>query len=388
MPHEIALREAEAVTRGPQHHFFGYYDKTPWDATGRYLLGIQTTFIDRPPKPGEAAVLGRIDTQSGNLWIPFAQTRAWNWQQGSMLHWLGTAPDRALIHNDLRGGRLVAVARDLFTGREREYPLPVYNVSRDGAQAVSLNFARVARTRPGYGYLGAADPTERDLCPDDDGIYWMDLADGENRLIVSLAQIAAVQPDETMDGAEHWFNHLLFNPSGSRFIFLHRWKSPDGKTWRTRLFTAKSDGSEIRCLNPHGMTSHFDWRGDRHVLAWAHEPSVGNRFFLYEDGSGARETVGEGVLTADGHCSYSPDGSWILNDAYPDKDGYRTLMLFDPAANRRVDIGRFFAPKNLQGEIRCDLHPRWSRDGAKVCIDSAHEGARQMYVLDVSDLAR
>ncbi len=388
MPQENAYREAHAVTRGPHCHFFGYYDKTPWDETGRYLLGIQTTFMDRPPRPGETAVLGRIDTQSGNLWIPFAQTRAWNWQQGTMLHWLGHTPDRALIHNDLRNGRLVSTARDLFTGEEREYPLPVYNVSRDGAQAVSLNFARVARTRPGYGYLGADDPTEGGLCPDDDGVYWMDLNTGEHRLILSLAQIAAIQPEESMRGAEHWFNHLLFNPSGTRFIFLHRWKNKERNAWRTRLFTAKPDGTEIRPLNLHGMTSHFDWRGDAHVLAWAHEPSIGNRFFLYEDLSDAKEVVGEGVLTADGHCSYSPDGRWILNDAYPGRDSRRALMLFDPAENRRIDIGRFLAPKALQGEIRCDLHPRWSRDGRKVCIDSAHEGARQMYVLDVGDLTR
>jgi hypothetical protein len=26
-----------AVTSGPWHHSFGYYDKTPWDSTGRYL---------------------------------------------------------------------------------------------------------------------------------------------------------------------------------------------------------------------------------------------------------------------------------------------------------------------------------------------------------------
>ena len=30
-----------AATRGPKHHFFGYYDKTCWDGSGRFraLLG-------------------------------------------------------------------------------------------------------------------------------------------------------------------------------------------------------------------------------------------------------------------------------------------------------------------------------------------------------------
>ena len=29
---------ARAVTKGPKHHWFGYYDKSPWSADGRYLL--------------------------------------------------------------------------------------------------------------------------------------------------------------------------------------------------------------------------------------------------------------------------------------------------------------------------------------------------------------
>ena len=47
--------------------------------------------------------------------------------------------------------------------------------------------------------------------------------------------------------------------------------------------------------------------------------------------------------------------------------------------------GHYATPK-LSKENRCDLHPRWSRDGRQVCIDSVHEHQRQMYVLDVSGI--
>ncbi len=374
-----------AVTAGPEFHFFGYYDKFPWDLSGRYLLGLETTFMDRPPRPDDVAVVGMIDPEEGNRWQPLTETHAWNWQQGAMLRWLPTAPDRSIIYNDCEEGRFISVILDVHTGERRTLPIPVYAVSRDGKSAVTLNFTRVQRTRPGYGYAGPADPYEKQLCPDGDGIYRMDLTTGAHRLIVSLAQIAGIRHDPSMDGAEHWFNHLLFNTDDTRFLFLHRWRRPEGG-WRTRLFTANPDGSELFCVADHEMVSHFDWRNPYQILAWARQRGIGDRYFLFTDRTDDQEVIGEEVLTCDGHCSYSPDGRWILTDTYPDQERLRTLLLYCPEENRRVDLGRFHSSELFKDEIRCDLHPRWSRDGRQICFDSIHEGARQIYVMDVAGI--
>jgi hypothetical protein len=376
---------AAAVTRGPKHHFFGYYDKQQWDASGRYLLCQEVSFMDRPPRADETITVGMVDLKEGNRWHPISQTTAWCWQQGTMLQWLGSAPDRLIIHNDRAEDRFIAVIRDVRSGESRKLPRAIYAVSPDGRQAVCLNFSRVQRTRPGYGYAGLPDPWANEAHPKDDGIFWMDLETGQNRLIVSLDQIAAIKHDETMEEAEHWFNHLLFNPDGSRFIFLHRWRKEKGGWW-TRMFTAAPDGTDLHLVADHGMVSHFIWRDPTHILAWSREPKTGNRYHLYTDRSDEVRVVGEGILTQDGHCSYSPHRRWILTDTYPDRDRFRTLLLYNPEGRRRVDIGRFFSPRELDGEIRCDLHPRWSRDGKQVCIDSVHEVSRQVYVLDVGPI--
>ena len=63
-----------AVTTGPGHYFFGYYDKCPWDLTGRYLLSLQVKFKDRPPRPGDQARIGVVDLCAGDKWIPIAET--------------------------------------------------------------------------------------------------------------------------------------------------------------------------------------------------------------------------------------------------------------------------------------------------------------------------
>jgi len=371
------------VTLGPKHHFFGYYDKSPWDSTGRYMLGMEVGFVDRPPTPEDEVVIGLIDLEEGARWNPVAKTRAWCWQQGCMLQWMPSAPEE-IIYNDREGGRFVSRVLDVRTGRSRTLPLPIYALSPDGSYALTLNFSRVARTRPGYGYVGVPDPYEGEPAPEGDGIWWMDLRTGEHKLIISLAEVASLGHDPTMDDTEHWFNHIQVNTDGTRFLFLHRWKRPDGGWW-TRMFTARPDGSELYCVADHGMVSHFDWRDQSHILAWATQRDVGDRFFLFEDLTGRREVVGEGVLTENGHCSYSPDRRWILTDTYPDHDSMRHLLLFRLEDGKLLEVGKFFSPPELRGEIRCDLHPRWSRDGREVCIDSAHEGHRQMYVVEVGE---
>jgi hypothetical protein len=373
------------LTSGPKAHWFAYYDKHQFDPSDRYVLGMEVGFEDRAPGLEDASVLGMVDLRDADKWIPFAESTAWCWQQGCMLQWLpGT--DAEVIYNAREGDHYISVIQNVFTGEKRALPKPVYAVSPDGKTAVGLNFARVNDTRPGYGYAGIPDAGASERYPDNDGIYALDLVTGESRLIITLAQVATAYADETTDDGKHWFNHLLFNTDGSRFIFLHRWHRPDGKGRYTHGFTARPDGGDIFRFNGHGMVSHFIWRDPQHLLAWSHEPDSGNKFHVYKDKTDEVTVVGEGTLTTDGHCTYSPCGKWILSDTYPDQENMQTLMLYRVADGKRIDLGRFFQEKPQDIQLRCDLHPRWSRDGNYICIDSKCSGQRQMYLLDVAEI--
>jgi hypothetical protein len=379
---------ARAVTKGPKHHFFGYYDKTPWDKTGRYLLAMEIDFIDRQPKRGEPLTLGMVDLKDDNRYIPFDKTHAWCWQQGTMLQWLGSAPDREVIYNSVADDAYVTIIRDVHSGKTRTLPRPIYAVSPDGKQAVSLDFDRLNRLRPGYGYYALDEKRADELAPKEGGIYHLDLTTGKHRLIIPIEWAANNKPDARMTPAHHhWFNHLLFNPSGTHFIFLHRWRLLD-RGWQTRLYVATADGKERRLVWDDGMVSHFDWRNDTSILAWARTKKHGDRFHIYDLKSDTQTVFSGEVLTRDGHCSYSPDRKWVLNDTYPDAKRLQALMLVRAKDGRRFDIGQFHLPEKLTGPFRCDLHPRWNRDGAQVCIDSGHEATRQVYVVDVSEYVR
>jgi len=384
-----SLPPMRAITRGPGYHWFGYYDKLQFDAAGRQVLGMQVDFEHRSPKPDDIIRLGVIDIAGGDRWKEIGISRAWNWQQGSMLQWLPGSKTE-VIWNDRDADRFVSRILNVRTGKTRTIAAPVYAISPDGKTAVAPDFRRLNDCRPGYGYAGIPDPNAGVPAPDDAGIWKVDLRSGRRQLLISFAQVAAIpNPQNDMAGAKHWFNHLLFSPDGSRFIFLHRWRKPGTSGFVTRLVTANPQGKDLYVTDPYGKTSHFIWRDNEHILAWSWHPSDGDRFYLYRDRTERVEVIGRDVMTQNGHCSYLPGNRWILCDTYPDKQQRNQHpYLFHVADGKRYPLGHFHCPPEYAGEWRCDAHPRFSLDGKKVVIDSPHGGnGRQMYLIDISSIA-
>ena len=386
----VAGREfapTRVITRGPGYHWFGYYDKLQFDPSSRYVLGMRVGFEHRSPTGDDVIQVGMVDLQNGDRWIELGESRAWCWQQGCMLQWLPGSKTRVLW-NDRQGGRFVCHLLDVQTRQRTTIPHPVYAVCPDGKSAVSVDFHRIADVRPGYGYAGLEDPYADDLAPQDSGVFHIDLETGSARLIISLAEIArrGPIPNEQL-GMKHYFNHLLFNPDGSRFIALHRWRYPNGRRL-TRLITARPDGSALRIVIPNGYASHFIWRDPQHILAqsreWLGEAKWNN--FLFQDREGGRvEAVGHGVLDPSGHLSYLPGNAWILNDTYPHgAERMQTPHLYHLQTDRRIDLGNFHLPAIYTGEWRVDTHPRFSPDSRYVCIDApVGDQGRQLHLIDI-----
>jgi hypothetical protein len=373
----LTMGQTAAVTKSPSCHFFGYYGINPWNLSETRLVGLEVDIQYRPPGPADRAKIGEIEAESRGF-ARIAETGAWNFQQGCMLHWLN---DDEMIYNDREGDRFISRILDIESGDSRQMHLPVSAVSSDGRSALSLNFSRIHSTRPGYGYPGGSGANLGGAHPGDDGVFFMDLETGESHLAVSMDRVFGFdEHGQQIGDAVMWFNHTLFNPSGKRFIFLSRY--PPGSSRNSALFTSDPDGSDLRCLIDYGLVSHFDWMDDRRLLVWADIQDEGPAFYLVEDDTGDYRKIGEGILTRDGHCSFSPDREWVLTDTYPNDKGFRKLMAFHLNSGNVVPLGNFYSDPELTGEIRCDLHPRWSRDGSRICFDSTHEKNRQIYVLD------
>ncbi len=406
---------------GSAHHFFGYYNKTAWDRSNRRVLALQVPMMDARLHPELEAEVGFFDTQAGDRFHVVDTTLAWNWQMGNQLQWLDGLPETQIIYNIRQadsngvypgfGSRI----RDIDTGVYRDLPLPIYVVAPNGQYGLCVDYRRLYITHETIGYSEKGGPFEVPKCPSDDGIYHMDLLSGEYRLLVSYKALSEFEPRQSMQKAIHWVSHIEINPASSRILFLHRWteRVEDETCFLHRLITINPDGTDMRLLecsdhplpqlaenfDPNAVgtfdyekseyqISHPLWCDDARIVVWGpHGGSI--HYHLYHDSKeGAVSVIGKNILSENGHMSFSPTNKrWLLSDTYPDDSTHeRILFLFDVIENKKIDIGSFYADPGLKKENRCDLHPRWNRDGTKVCIDSVHEHQRQMYEIDVSSI--
>jgi hypothetical protein len=384
---EKTLPPVRMITKGPKHHWFGYYDKFEFDPTDRYVLGMEVDFEHRQPTPEEQISVGTVDLKDGDRWIELGRTKAWCWQQGCMLQWIPSSQSE-VIWNDRENGQYVSRILDVKTQKVRTLPSPVYALTPDGKTGLSVDFSRLNDVRPGYGYVGIPDPNFKELATDKSGVFRVDLATGKQHMLFSVAEIVHRGPAlVTMKDAKHYFIHLLANPYAPRFIFLHRWIGPQGTG--TRMFTAALDGTDIRLIDANGFTSHFIWRDATHILAFSNQRSHGTRFYLFEDAdNGKIEPVGPNKMTEDGHETYLPNKDWILCDTYPSgNERMQNPYLYHVPSNRRISLGLFHSPPAYHDAWRCDTHPRQSRDGRMVVIDSpdARTG-RQLHLIDISSI--
>jgi hypothetical protein len=373
------LPPVRAVTRGPKFHWFGYYDKFQLDPGGRYLLCMEVGFEHRLPESGDAVKIGMVDLADGDKWIELGESRAWSWQQGCMLQWR-PGSDREVVWNDRDGDRFVSRVLDVRTRKLRTLPRPVGHLSPDGKLALCEDYSRIWNFRAGYGYAGLPDRYAAQSAPAEIGVWRMDLETGESRLLVSVADLVKIPyPGQSPDD-KHYINHLSWSPDGKRFLMFNRWS---GRGQPTRVFTMNAAGSDLRLLSATGA-SHWTWRDSEHVVFWETRRSGAYRLYQ-DDGSGEPK---ETLWTApNGHQTYLPGrkNEWLVTDTYP-QGGKReqVLYLYHLPTGRFVLLGRFSLPPEYRGEWRCDLHPRLSRDGRQVIIDSPHAGnGRQQYLIEL-----
>jgi hypothetical protein len=377
------ISDPVAITSGPYEHLFAsYYGINSWSADQRYVTVLQTPIKYRLPTENDSATLGLVDLQT-NEFIPLGETRAWNFQQGCMAHWLGTHPNSRIIYNDFIDGKFVSIILDVHTKEKiKTIPYPVAAVSPNGKEAVSINFSRIRTTRKSYGYGGNGQDAKLDTqFPKDDGLFLVDLESGKAELLVSIQDVKSQVPAVPDEGIGY-FNHVLFSRDGGNIFWLSR-AIPKRNT---TSFTVNRDGTNLQRCFPDGWGgSHFDWLSENELMITGKYNAKADAHILFTIGEQNYKRLGNGLLDYDGHGTFSPDKKWMVTDTYPSKGlNEQKLYLMDMKTEAVLPLGRFIHPLEFRKngkDAQCDLHPRWSPNGDMIGINSVTTGERQVYIL-------
>lgn len=428
-------------TPGDFSEWFGYYNYDTLSIDNAKMLCNRSDIDGIAVKKGMTIELGYYDIQKEE-WNHVGNSDSWNWQQGSMMQWLpGDGNDGKIIYNCSKKDRLISVIYNSNTGTSSELSWPIYGITPDGKRSISLNLERSYWCRA-YHYESVANKEYDTPIPTDDGIFEINLETNTRRRIVSIEDVLKMDPDPNFYSLKHWFEHIMINPQGTKFVFLHRFSPIDNVyAYDTRMIIADIDGSNLHVVKGWRdfNWSHFGWQNENSFAMYSVEitgaqksltnaiksssyntraalPKVkkcilnfakthlpdflrrklkGNRscyqHYIYKDNSYVIDTkFSSKLLSIDGHPSFTKDGRFMITDTYPAPDGYRRLIVFDTCTKKSLILAELFAGLN-NTPARCDLHPKLSRDNNYVVVDTAYTGKHRMIMLklkwnDIKDL--
>lgn len=432
------------------HHLYGFHDVSPWNADFRCMLALQVDRIDHPPLASTAARVGVIDMETDafqvhdesvgwnfpqgarQIWLADRTRYAYNCPDGGVPRSRVRTAEGGLVHEVPWGVAAVSPADDVL------FSIDFGRIHRAGGygHTGTRPWRDLAATRHVSGLLRvkvatgeATELVSLDAC----------------RAAAGSRGVAA-----TVDTALDYITHVVPSPSGAWICFLYRSWLADGGMDTALCVVSATGGDfrvvhrgNLSHFDWRDDESIIIWGPRRQLVTglrgrgssgrgWSTvvlrrlkdvvRPFVKGAGLLAStflrvsiDGSPPEPFFSE-FFTGDGHPSFCPkDRAWMLCDTYPDAAGNRDLFLLDTRRPTKYMLGVFHEPSlpldeslideatvevdpgvlqlvgrqryaRARSGLHCDLHPRWRHDGKQVTFDSLHDGSRQVYVADTSDL--
>ena len=366
------------------HVFFGYYDVTPFHPEKNILLATTTPATKNVTPKSDPLTIGYFNMETG-AFSEVDKTFSWCWQQGCRLQWFPPKNSHLILYNNFENGKYISLIQDVFSKKvQQKIGQPIYALSSDGRWGLSINFSRLERLRPGYGYSNLPDYSNADHLKANNGVWLVDIKSGNHKYLFSINEMPE-NNHHSMHSAQHYFNHLLFHPIRDEFVFFHIWQK-NGKRF-IRLMKTDLNCSTFSILIDfdYGI-SHFNWKSENELIAYLISGPSGKGYYYIQYDSGSLRKIKGLYHDLDGHPTVSNNNKYIITDTVLNKYSERTLIYFDVLSKKSSIIGQFFSPYKYRFEKRCDLHPRLEPNRNLVCIDSVHEGRRSLYVMNLDEI--
>ena len=360
-----------------EESFFGYYDKFPMNNNGWVISHISSCPTWKKPNPNVSIkiILTNIKTKES---IVVGETTSYNWQQGARAHWLN---NEELIFNWFDKKRNTYCSK-VFSIKLRKIIKVIDLPVQDSCNRyfLSINYDKLMKSSPDYGYrnkLSRGSTNYKDL--GEDGIFVHNFEENSSKLLHSFNQIFDVGSIPVFKKAIHTINHIMINPNGKSFIFIHRYYL-NGVRHDRLLF---SDFKKIKILFEDNMVSHCCWLDESNIFGYLrYQGSDGYYKCNVETEEISKNVFMTDLGIGDGHPSSS--SNFIVFDSYPDKARMQKLMKYNSSDNSIIELLELFNPLKYQGELRCDLHPRFNNKEDVIFFDAVFEGKRKHYYINLN----
>lgn len=366
-------------------YFFGFHDKTPWGPDDRRVLAHRLVGEFEPDRSG--VEVGFFTDSSLSRYVPVDATRAWSKQQGAQLQWRG---ERGEIVYNVRSedGTPGAVIRRLGEESRKELAHSVGAVDDAGRFACVVDYGAFGVAKVGYGYGRWARKAfaRRDASDPGRGLTELVLETGEiapRRTLPEL--IETVSAETNWDRRSEWLHllsHPSYSPGGAKLAFFLR-RCPPGRRMQTKVCVYDRNNDRITVMQTGDMASHYCWLGDDRLLAYLQIPD-GRECFRVVSVSRGVSVDASGLQGRDGHPAYSPESGLLVVDSYADRRRRQALNVYRRVGDIRFEntvSAKFYTPLRFRNEDRVDLHPRWDRQGSRICVDSSFRGERALTVV-------
>ena len=367
------------------HVYRGYYDIDYVDAAKNRFLCNRLP-LQAGTNRDNTLQVGYYDLGSMEF-HKIGETNAWCWQQGCRLRWHPQLKDRAMYNDATNKGYCCRVVNVETDECEQVISKALYDITSDAKLGISVNYSRLQRLRPGYGYNYLDDETAGVNAPADDGIFLVDMEKDESRLLYSLKDLAkAVDPQEA---CEHYINHVCIAPDGKHFMFFHIYVAPQSTYWRTVLYVSDIEGKNLKMLEKEDNVSHYCWLDNRTLLETDVHMVPGGAscyYCTYDITTGKKTILPHKALNTDGHPTRFPGSDLCVTDTYPQMKNHnrQRVMIFNLKGSEAHTIANLYHDYRMYEERRCDLHPSLGDKGRIISVDTTcRKGKRSIILFEV-----
>ena len=338
--------DTRLIDLGPKTSVFcGYYDISPFNENDDNLILIhsvnQSSFFKSRSHIECNLVLFNLRS---NQQVILGKTRSWNWQQGARLGWL----DRErVVYNDYDSNADLYYSNivNIFNGESsrNDFPVMAWTSSK---YFCSLDFKRLNSNNTDYGYDCHKKGQEIGI----EGIKIYNLKGSLvfNKNILEL--LDELKLDYVLSDTSY-VNHPLFNPNGSKMIFLFRYVQHGHKYHH--LFLWEESENDISYLG-NFLVSHYCWLNNDQFVFWGEGLGGQRGYNIYC--TPTRVILDNFFLDyPDGHPVLINEEN-LLFDTYNSKDG-KNLSICGLSSQRITNLLTLREFPSWSFVSRCDFHP-------------------------------